>query len=250
MTDQSVFDTNDKPQETPAQQPSSQESALADQLKGIVNENGEPKYSTVEEALKGAAHAQQYISELKGKLSEFESKYTETQQELSKRESIEEVVARLTASNQDQGSQETPAPQQGLDEATLAKLVEAQITQREQLSKAKQNESLVNSELQSKFGEKASEVVQLKAKELGISVQRVKELSQESPQAVLALFGASQSKQGATPTLGSQRLPDRPQEDVLERPTKSLLAGATSKEQAEYMAKIKERVYKRHGIQH
>lgn len=246
MTDQSVFDEPQvKPQETPAQQPS-QESALADQLKGILNDNGEPKYSTLEEALKGAAHAQTYITELKGKLSEFEGKYTQTQAELDKRESIEQTVARLQA-NQNQGNQETPAPK-GLDEASISELINQQFTQRDQLSKAQTNESSVNTALQQKFGDKANEIVKAKAAELGISIARVKELSQESPQAVLALFGTAQSKQGVTHMTGSQRLPDYHQEDVLEKPKKSLLAGATTKDQSAYMALIRERVYKRNGI--
>ena len=246
MSDPSVFKENENPQETPAQKPTL-ESALTDQLKGIVNENGEPKYSTIEDALKGAAHAQQYIAELKGKLSDFEGKYNETQAELAQRKSVEEVVSRLTA-KEDQGSQETPAPQ-GLDEATLSQLVEQQLNKRDQLSKAQQNEALVNETLFSTFGEKAMEIVQAKAKELNISVKRVQELSQESPQAVLSLFGAKQSNQGASPTMGTQRLPDVPKPDVLEKPKRSLLAGASSRDQAAYLSQIREQVYKKHNIQ-
>lgn len=245
MTDQSVFNESVAPQETPAQQPSDT-SAFADQLKTIVNEKGEPKYNTIEDALKGAAHAQQYISELKQKLAETEGKYTETQTELAKRQSVEEVLARLQPTQQPT-KQETPA-QQGLDEATLAELIQKQLSQRDQLSKAQQNESQVNSALKERYGDKANEIVQAKAKELGISVQRVKELSQESPQAVLSLFGTTQSRQGATVTLGSQSFPASPKQDELVLPKKSLLAGATSKDQAAFMAQIKERVYKRNGI--
>jgi len=246
MADPSVFDVpKENPQETPAQLPS-QESALADQLKGILNDNGEPKYSTLEEALKGAAHAQTYITELKGKLSESENKYTQSQAELDKRETVEQTMARLQA-NQNQGTQETPAPK-GLDEASISELINQQFTQRDQLSKAQTNESSVDTELKKKFGDKATEIVKAKAEELGISIARVKELSQESPQAVLALFATTQSKQGAPHITGSHRLPDYPQEDVLEKPKKSLLAGATTKEQSAYMALIREKVYKRNGI--
>ena len=245
MTDQSVFNESATPQATPASQPSDT-SALTDQLKGIVNENGEPKYNTIEDALKGAAHAQSYISELKQKLAETEGKYNETATELAKSKSVEEVLARLQPT-QEPTIQATPA-QQGLDEASLAELIQKQLSQRDQLSKAQTNESQVNLALQERYGEKASEIVQAKAKELGISVQRVKELSQESPQAVLSLFGTAQSKQGATVTRGSQSFPSSPRTDDLELPKKSLLAGATSKDQAAFMAQIKERVYKRNGI--
>lgn len=245
MTDQSVFNESPAPQETPASQPSNT-SALTDQLKGIVNENGEPKYSTIEDALKGAAHAQTYIAELKQKLAETEGKYTESQTEIAKRQSVEEVLARLQPTQQPP-KQETPAPQ-GLDEASLSELIQKQLSQRDQLSKAQQNESEVDVALKARYGEKANEIVLAKARELGISVQRVKELSQESPTAVLALFGAAQSRQGASVTRGSQSFPASPQMDELVLPKKSLLAGATSKDQAAFMAQIKERVYKRNGI--
>jgi hypothetical protein len=245
MSDHSVFNESPVPQETPAQQPSDT-SALADQLKGIVNENGEPKYSTIEDALKGAAHAQTYIAELKQKLAETEGKYTTSQSENAKNKTVEEMLARLQPT-QEPTKQETPA-QQGLDEASLSELIQKQLSQRDQLSKAQQNESQVDVALKERYGEKASEIVQAKAKELGISVQRVKELSQESPQAVLSLFGAAPSKQGTSVTRGSQSFPANPNQDELVLPKKSLLAGATSKDQAAFMAQIKERVYKRNGI--
>ena len=76
----------------------------------------------------------------------------------------------------------------------------------------------------------------------------MRELSQESPQAVLSLFGTAQPKQGASVTLGSQSFPASPPQDDLVLPKKSLLSGATSKDQAAFMAQIKERVYKRNGI--
>jgi hypothetical protein len=245
MTDQSVFNEAPAPQETPAQQPSDT-SALADQLRGIVNENGEPKYSSIEDALKGAAHAQTYISELKQKLVETEERYTQSQSENAKNKSIEEMITRLQPTPQPP-KQETPAPQ-GLDEASLSELIQKQLSQRDQLSKAQQNESLVDSALKERYGEKANEMVHAKAKELGISIQRVKELSQESPQAVLSLFGTALPKQGTSFTRGSQSYPATPQQDELVLPKKSLLAGATSKDQAAFMALIKERVYKRNGI--
>jgi hypothetical protein len=66
---------------------------------------------------------------------------------------------------------------------------------------------------------------------------------------VLELFNTSAPK-GPTPTTSSVNTSGfKPQEqDALKRPEKSLLSGATSKQQAEFMRQIKERVYARNGI--
>lgn len=248
MTDQSVFSQNQEaPQVTPENQPTLNNSELANQLASIKNENGEPKYKSVEDALKGAAHAQDYISELKGKLSQYETDLQSTQAELAKRESVEDVVSRLTA-KPDEGTQETPAPQ-SLDEQSLAKLIEQQLTQRDAMSKAQQNKALVDKALQEQFGDKARELVASKASELGLSVEKIGALSEESPQAVLALFGAAQSsQQGVKPNVGGYNLPPATQENVLEKPSKSMLSGATARDQAEYFKKVRDHVYKKNGI--
>ena len=66
---------------------------------------------------------------------------------------------------------------------------------------------------------------------------------------VLALFNV-QASQGAKPTTGSVSIPSsyKPPREELKRPEKSLLSGATSKDQAEFMRKIKEDVYAKYGV--
>ncbi|UCW44315.1 hypothetical protein, partial [Pseudomonas phage PPAY] len=65
---------------------------------------------------------------------------------------------------------------------------------------------------------------------------------------VLALFNASTNsvKLNTATSLNTQL--NAPERQPLQRPEKSLLKGATSKEQAEFMRRIREEVYAQHGI--
>lgn len=263
MTDQSMFESNQeqapqKPQgeegqqqETPAPSNASSGDVFADQLASIKNERGEPKYSSVEEALKGAAHAQTYIGELKSDYQKLQEEFDKVRSELDKRESVEDVVERLTA-QKDQGQEETPQPQQGLDEQSIEKLLDERLTAREKQQIQKQNVQSVQEALTKQFGDKTKEMVQAKAKELGVAPEKIGEMAQDSPKMVLELFKVAQSsKSSGKPTFGSERVPNEyaPKENTLEKPSKSLLAGATSQEQAEYMRKIREHTYNRLGVQ-
>lgn len=260
MTDQSVFSDNETPEEsqqeqeqqvTPAQPSASKDNVFADQLASIRNERGEPKYSSVEEALKGAAHAQEYIAQLKSELDSLKSEKQQLSGELEKRESVEEVIARLTA-KKDEDQKATPESQ-SLNEQTITELLERTLTARETKTKQQSNVEQVQSALLGKFGDKTKEMVQAKAKELGTTAEEIGKMAATNPKIVLKLFDVNSSspQPSVKTTLGSQNVPSEyaPKDDVLEKPSKSLLAGATSQEQTEYFKKIKDHVYKKHGVQ-
>lgn len=228
----------------------SSDSAYADLLAAIRNEEGKPKYDSVQKALEGLSHAQSYIPQLKTELQTKEEEINNLRAEMEKRGSIEDVISRLTA-KQDQGGQHnegTPPQQVGLDEQAAKALFEQMLNETKQKESFRSNEQTVQNTLYAKYGEKTSEVVANKAKELGTTASQLGELAKQNPQMVLALFNTSASQAG--PTTSSRTIPSSyiQKEDPLERPSKSLLAGATGKEQAEFMRKIKERVYARHGI--
>lgn len=239
----SAFESNNS-QETPDQNPAAT-NAFEDQLKAIKNEAGEQKYDTLEKALDALKHSQSYIPDLKSTLTEKEQEIARLQEELSKRSAVEDVVAKLTA-NQDQ--QETTPQANGLDEQAVLNLVQDFTQQQQVAQSASANEQSVSDALFSTYGDKTQEVVSAKAAELGMSVDELRALSQKSPQAALSLFqvqGASTPKY----TSGSINIPpNAPVEDVLAPPEKSLLRGASTKEQVEYMRKIRDTVYKKHNV--
>lgn len=247
MTDQSVFDSTATPVTPPADQ-SAQPNAYEDLLKTIVNEQGQPKYANLSEALKALQHAQSYIPEVKSQLTAREQEVLRLQAELEQRQSIEDVVSRLAKPNQPNEQDHRPAAS-GLDESAVMKLVQQQLERNQQLSAAQANQAQVEQALKAKFGDKTKEVVQQRAAELGLTPQALGELSSKSPQAVLALFN-TQGGHSPQPTRSSVNIPatNTPASPPLERPTKSLLTGASTKEQMEFMAKIRQKVYDENGI--
>lgn len=249
MTDQSVFDTPQDNSGQPAQQQPVQSNPFANQLAGIVNEEGKQKYETVDKALEGLANAQSYIPQLKDQVSQQEAEINKLRAELEQRQSVEEVVSRLAPSQPQVEPQATPQETQGLSEEKIAEIVQQKLVQNQQQSVQSENKNKVNSSLIAKFGDKAGEVVSTKAKELNTTPQQLEQMAATNPEMVLALFN-TQATSGVKPTSGSVNIPPTaPTEQApLERPAKSLLSGATSAEQKEYMLKVKEGVYARYGV--
>lgn len=254
MADQPNLFSDQAPQDTPAvQQPtstSSVDSQLADLLSGIKNESGQQKYDSVPKALEGLAHAQQYIPQLKTELSQKGSEIAQLRAELEKRAAVEDVVTRLTATQKETQDQGTPPSTSGLTEEAVLQLVQNMLGQQKAKDQATSNQAQVQQALTQKFGEKSREVVEAKAKELGVTPQKIGQLASENPALVLALFNTAPSTP-VKPTTGSQHIPATyiPETPKLERPAKSLLSGSTSAQQKEFMQKVKADVYAKLGVQ-
>lgn len=246
MTDQSIFSDNEKPQETPVKETTENNSLFADQLSKIVNERGEPKYKTVEDALEGNAHAQKYITELKQELETIKTSHLTVEQELAKRKSVEEALERL-APRQDQQAEPKP---NGLDGDELARTVEELLNKRENTTKQQQNFESVVSSISSQYGDKAAEQIGLKAKELGVTKQELEQMAREKPSLVLQLFNLKQQS-SSNVTSSGQRVPSdyTPRPDETPRPTKSMMSGATTRERVAYLQEIRKSVYSRNNVQ-
>lgn len=231
-------------QETPDQNPASQD-AFSDKLREIKNEAGEQKYDSLDKAIEALKHSQEYIPELKSNLSQKDQEIENLKAELQKKAALEEIVEKLTAKQAEQ----TSNPQaSGLDEQAVLNLVQGYSAEQEKAKTLAQNEASVSEALFSQFGDKTPEIVAEKAKELGLSVNDLKDLSQRSPKAALNLFKV-EVEQGAKFADSSVRLPLNKQEDyTLEPPEKSLLNGASTKDQVEYLRKVRENVYKKYDV--
>jgi len=265
-TSGSVFE--DKPQETPAQQqapsqeqqpqqtaqPSqeapaptaSSDNLFADQLASIKNERGEPKYRDLPTALEALKHSQEYIPQVKQENETLTQEIERLKSELEKRESVESTLERFTAQKE-----EAPSSQelQGLTEEQVADLLDQRLTQREQQQAKHANAQQVEQAILQRYGEKAREVVAAKADEYGMTASELQQWAQEKPKAVLALFDVkSTSPQGSNSTSSVNIPPTKPEKPSLERPEKSLMSGATDRERADYMAKVRRATYERLGI--
>ena len=253
MSDQNVFG-GDNPEVTPQEQQTQQTNEqppqgnlFADQLSSIRNEEGKPKYDSVDKALEALKHSQEFIPQLKQENEELKRKLDELSANQEKMSKVEEMLERLTAKGAEEGQPAT----QSLDEQSVLALLEKQLEQREQLSTAKQNVQTVQSKLKEKYGDKAVEAVRQKAEELGTTPEELGQLAERNPKMVLAYFGADSTVKNkiTTPSQNTASISSTQTDEGLQRPNKSLLAGATSKEQAEYMKRVREEVYKRLGIE-
>lgn len=241
----SIFQQEQPTQEVPA---TNSVDALATKLFDIKNENGEPKYDSLEKALGALSASQQYIPQLKDENEQLKARLAALQADLSKRETVEETLARFSTSRQPQDTPTSEAPK-GLDEAAVQAMLQRTLTERESQALSTQNVNAVSSALESKYGDKAKEIVASKAKELGMTLQQVQSLAASSPQAVLAWFSASAPTTTGAPVRSTVNIPPVAPKEGIQPPTKSLMRGASGKDLTEYMAQIRKEVYRQNDIQ-
>lgn len=155
--------------------------SIPDQVKELVGEG--KKYATVEDALKAIPHAQGHISNLEKELGEM-------REELKGRLSLEEAVAQLKAS-----PQPVEKPSVGMDKDALSKLVVDTVHSLETNKKASANLYEADKRMKELFGEKAQEKLIEKAKELGVSLEHMKQTASQSPTAFYNIMGIAHNTQ-------------------------------------------------------
>lgn len=239
MSDNDVFSNTNTPD--PLTSPE-------DLLLTIKNEQGEPKYKTVADAIKALASSQAFIPQLLSEKKTQEEELIRLREEAKRIDNIDEVLKKLTANEaiQKPNGETTPA---GLSAETVTELVRKELESREINNTAKANIMTVQKALTEKFGDKTKEVVARKAAELGVSPEKLGELSATAPAMVLTLF-QTVAKSNPTPTTSSVSLPSfKTDGTTVEAPKKSVLLGSTSREQKAHMMEHKAAVYKRLGIE-
>lgn len=195
--------------------------AVPDNLRELIGEG--KKYASVEVALAALPHAQEHISKIERENAEMRAKLAEAI-------AVEEVYKKLTESFNRPDGITPPAP--GLDEASIAALLERKLAEKDALAAANANTQRVKDALIGKYGDKAQEVYETKAKELGVSVQFLNDVVKKSPKAAEELFGLK-SKEAApasstpginTATLNNNRQPTQPSAKVQGNSTEALIA--------------------------
>jgi len=161
-------------------------------LQKLVQAKGE-NWSDPEVLAKGKLEADGYISNLESQLTELREElkkqdYSKTLLDQLQEQAADPTTAKLEepSNNSSTNSQNTTA---SLSEDDLKSLVEKTLTEREKGTAVANNLSLVDQELEKSFGTEAKTKVSNKAKELGMSMERIREIAAESPQAFFALIG-------------------------------------------------------------
>lgn len=191
----SVFDAAQEPQgqsqqATEAMTPEQQESYLAK----LIQAKGE-NWKDPEVLAKGKLEADGYIKNLEEQLKQLredlgKQEYSKQLLEQLQNKATQPASVNPVVANNNKGSTATEGnTQPQVSEDTLKSLVEQTLTNRERENTVKQNLAIVDEELQKTYGTEAPVVVQAKAKELGLSLQRLQELAAESPNAFFNLLG-------------------------------------------------------------
>ena len=165
-------------------------------LAEITNEEGNPKYSDVESALKSIPHAQSHIKTI-------EEENASLKEELQKRTTAEELLEKIKTNGAS-----TNASTESLSPEQISLIVNKAIEGREAASIASANQAKVVEALKEKYGDKAEEVYVATGKKFGLGSDTLDDLSGRSPDAVLALFpevdGGPQHTSGGLNTNGFQ----------------------------------------------
>ena len=156
----------------------------------LVKERGE-QWKDPEFIAKGKIEADRFIEDLKRQNEEL-------RQELGKQDYSKELLSQLQAKAANPVNANPVVNQDGankvetkttISEDELKRLVETTLTERERTASASQNVKVVTDKLQELFGTEAQAKVQEKAKELGMTLERMEEIAKESPSAFFALVG-------------------------------------------------------------
>lgn len=219
MSDQDLFNgEGDKPAPSDnenanqSQEPSTD--PFADQLSGIKNEDGTPKYTDVASALDSIPHAQSHIQNL-------ETDNAALTEQLGAANAAKELLAK-------QVKDTPPTSTPGLTADEVAAITRQTLSETEQANLADNNVDIVRNKFSELYGEKAKEVMAKVATDSGMSLDAVKALAATTPTAVFKLAGIDSSTVPLPKTPGQGQgdnfTPPRKPE-----PPKSIMGGSDTK---------------------
>lgn len=158
-----------------------------DWLEKVVAEKGE-HWKDPKTLAKGYAHAQQRIKELEALEEKFkEQNYAKSLLEQLQNKQAPETPSGSEVDKQNEGGAEN-AGETSLTSEDIERLLESKLS-------ARTKSERVEKALRDKFGDQANRVVHRKAEELNLSIDKMKALAMDSPDAFLRLIGEPEQKQ-------------------------------------------------------
>ena len=242
MSDQDIFNT-DPSQTTTDPVVSPVETILA----GIKNEKGEPKYKSVEDALKALDHSQQFISTLQQEKQALQTQFDQTQMELAKRDNIEDFINRINP--QQTEPKPTGEKPQVLSEEQVRQMVANAFSTKAEEDKAATNLKMVVDKLVELHGDKATEFIAQRAKELNTTAEQLKELAKSNPTLAFSVFNTA-TKPVIQPSQ-SQNYSTLPKQELVppKAEVKIITGGATKQEISDAWSRNKDYVYKKLNVE-
>lgn len=236
MSDNSIFETTNGSDQNPNNSGASNTAGVQPNndittiLSEIKNEQGEPKYKNVQEALNALKHSQSFIPTLKQELEQSRAEAARLKAESEKMAELERTVAALT-----QGQQKTEPTSPGkVDEETIASIVQKSLNEARLKALRDENLSTVVKTMQEKFGAEAGDKFYGEAQKLGFSKAEINDLAAKNPAAVLQLLGVNQAQGNSkttpnTSTINTNGMGNQ-SDSFVRANVKSVMIGATSQE--------------------
>jgi len=161
-------------------------------LDKLVQAKGE-NWRDPETLAKGKLEADGYIKNLEDQLANM-------REDIKKQDYQNEILTQLQNKATETSAVKTEVPNNNtsvntqdttgvVNEEDLKSLVEKTLNQRELQAKVQTNLQFVDKELEGSFGTEAKAQIERKATELGMSVDRLRDIAAESPNAFFALIG-------------------------------------------------------------
>lgn len=218
MSDQDMFPEN-KDSATP--QPE-------DLLKLVTREDGTPKYATLEDLAKGAAHAQTHLATVLAEKRELEAKL-KALEEGKEKAAVEKALENL------ENKQPAPTQPAGVSKEDLLALLED--VEKERAARA--NVDVMKSDLVRFAGseEAASKLFKEKAASIGVDTGTLTALAAKSPAAVRKLLGIEDKP--STPSKGASTVRTTGMPEPQPERKRVMLGGATSADIVEAFRKHK-----------
>ena len=160
-------------------------------LQRIVEAKGD-NWKDPEVLAKGKLEADGYIKNLEDQLTQMREDLKKQEYKSEVLEQLQSKAAENTAASNgvpNNSNTETQNTSGTFSEEDLKSLVEKTLGQRELEAKVQGNLKLVDKELEGSFGTEAKAQIEKKAEELGMSIERLRDIAAESPNAFFALIG-------------------------------------------------------------
>lgn len=160
-----------------------------DVLSQITNPEGSQKYKNALTALESIKPKDDMIVKLQEEIAEAKLKTLEMEDELSKRDSTQELVKKVMENRQQQQNTDTPSGEDAEKKIDIGELVRKEMAaSRAEDSKAA-NRQTVASQLAETYGAKANDVLAGKMVELNVTPEFFTSVIEQSPAAALELLG-------------------------------------------------------------
>ncbi len=177
-------------------------STQADPLVELVGDG--KKFATVNDLARGKLEADSFIEKIKAENNELRVLLKHTEGKISQAATVEDILKRVGSGSNtasDTPTANVPSSNQpvGLTREDVVNL----LAEKERQTKAFENYTLANRKLIEAYGDRAKEIVAIKASELGIAPGMLKAMAESSPKAFLAVLGVNGAPHQAAARAGA-----------------------------------------------